>query len=100
MSDLLADYLTPKPVYIDHNGIPVLKVYKPKYKSRKAVLHEATRRKSQRLKSQGELVPPGNCDQCRKLDDHLTMHHPDYHDPKRVVWLCTPCHIAEHRKEI
>lgn len=23
-------------------------------------------------------------------------HHPDYDDPRTVVWLCRPCHLRHH----
>lgn len=26
------------------------------------------------------------------------MHHPDYSKPLEVVWMCRPCHLAEHKR--
>ena len=36
------------------------------------------------------------CEQCGVSDD-LHAHHTDYSRPLHVVWLCRPCHIAEHQ---
>lgn len=43
----------------------------------------------------GDLIrkPCHNCDNPKS-----EAHHPDYNDPLRVVWLCHPCHMKEHRK--
>lgn len=36
------------------------------------------------------------CARCGCLD--VEAHHPDYSRPLNVVWLCKPCHRAEHRR--
>lgn len=35
------------------------------------------------------------CRDCGASDVHA--HHPDYSKPLEVIWLCPPCHRAEHR---
>ena len=32
---------------------------------------------------------------CGRADD-IEMHHPDYHEPLKVGFLCPKCHTAEH----
>lgn len=48
----------------------------------------------------GEVVKPEFCESCRKptLARRLHGHHQDYSKPLAVVWLCSICHAAHHRK--
>lgn len=34
------------------------------------------------------------CQQCGAFD--VQAHHHDYSKPLDIVWLCKPCHLAEH----
>lgn len=37
---------------------------------------------------------------CRDCGaEKVQPHHPDYNDPRNVVWLCSRCHRELHRKE-
>lgn len=37
---------------------------------------------------------------CRDCGDEKSeVHHPDYDDPRNVVWLCRTCHLSLHRNE-
>ena len=45
-------------------------------------------------KRRGKLVPRP-CDICGEADN-VEMHHPDYSEPLRVVWLCRPHHLRLH----
>lgn len=38
------------------------------------------------------------CHNCGNKIAHA--HHSDYSKPLKVIWLCPPCHSAEHRKII
>ena len=45
------------------------------------------------------LVSRGHLDRGRCRDcgsDEAEAHHPDYSDPRTVLWLCRPCHLALH----
>jgi hypothetical protein len=53
----------------------------------------------------GMLKPPDKCEGCgleplsmdrRRRSVHA--HHPDYDKPLDVMWLCTTCHQAWHRR--
>lgn len=47
----------------------------------------------------GALVRPRVCEHCAAApDDVLNGHHADYSKPLAVVWLCEPCHRAEHAR--
>ncbi len=46
----------------------------------------------------GKLERKTKCEQCGK-ETFLHKHHPDYSMPLKVVWLCSPCHRHEHRKD-
>lgn len=46
----------------------------------------------------GILVDPGVCEKCGRSYSRLHKHHPDYHKPLDVVWLCPSCHTKEHPK--
>lgn len=47
-------------------------------------------------KKRGKLVPQP-CEVCG--GDHTEMHHPDYHQPLLVVWLCRRHHSELHRAQ-
>lgn len=36
---------------------------------------------------------------CRCCNPYIDsqMHHADYDKPHDVIWLCRPCHLAEHK---
>lgn len=36
---------------------------------------------------------------CSECGADAEKHHPDYTDPRRVVWLCRRCHRRLHREE-
>ena len=44
----------------------------------------------------GKVKKPKVCSKCG-VEKRLDGHHPDYAKPLEVVWLCRPCHRAEHR---
>jgi hypothetical protein len=46
----------------------------------------------------GGVVRPKVCERCgTACKPH--GHHPDYSKPLEVIWLCYPCHLAEHGKQ-
>lgn len=67
-------------------------------------LSEGESRARQRARSRyaqsvlrGEIVRPTLCSRCNQ-SHYLSIegHHTDYSRPLEVVWLCRPCHAAEH----
>lgn len=48
----------------------------------------------------GKLVRPDECEHCLKSGVRIQGHHWSYLPEHRldVVWLCTGCHGAEHRR--
>jgi len=38
------------------------------------------------------------CEHCGDKNIPLDGHHPSYLNPLDVIWLCKPCHGAEHKK--
>ena len=38
------------------------------------------------------------CEKCGSADSQ--KHHPDYSKPLDVIWLCRPCHVAVHGREL
>ncbi len=46
------------------------------------------------LVTRGELKK-GPCESCGTTEN-VEAHHPDYSDPRTVVWKCRPCHRAGH----
>jgi hypothetical protein len=49
----------------------------------------------------GRLVKPKVCSRCNKEPDrYIEAHHLSYERNRYldVVWLCSPCHIEEHRR--
>jgi hypothetical protein len=43
-------------------------------------------------RGQIQRAPCGACGEPK-----AEMHHPDYSQPRHVVWLCRPCHLLLHR---
>lgn len=43
-------------------------------------------------------IEKGPCSVCGGT--HLVeAHHPDYRNPRLVIWKCRPCHRREHREQ-
>lgn len=53
---------------------------------------DTTRARTRLLVLSGRLTPTP----CRCGATDVQAHHTDYDDPRAVVWLCDPCHRAEH----
>ncbi len=47
--------------------------------------------------SKGRIIKPTVCEACKQEGPRIEGHHPDYHKPLDVVWLCPPCHADLHR---
>lgn len=45
----------------------------------------------------GKIQRPEACTSCGRVG-HLEGHHEDYSRPLDVIWLCSPCHRAKHKK--
>jgi hypothetical protein len=65
-------------------------------------LSEAERRKARARATARMAVARGTmriepCSRCGAAK--AERHHPDYSRPLEVVWLCTPCHRAEHKAQ-
>lgn len=43
-------------------------------------------------------MKPELCQCCGANGVEIHGHHPDYSKPLEVIWLCTSCHGAEHRR--
>jgi hypothetical protein len=38
------------------------------------------------------------CSSCGTTERRLFKHHPNYANHLEIVWLCQPCHKAEHKR--
>lgn len=45
----------------------------------------------------GTLIRPTKCSVCQS-EGRIEGHHPDYSKPLEVMWLCTRCHVKEHKR--
>lgn len=43
----------------------------------------------------GKIVRPPECSMCGETTV-VEMHHPNYDERLRIVWLCRPCHMKTH----
>ena len=50
-----------------------------------------TRQLTKQLVVRQFVVNPGICSRCGK-NKNIHAHHPDYTEPKIIVWLCKSCH--------
>jgi hypothetical protein len=49
--------------------------------------------------AKGRITRPTSCSICgTACTPH--GHHPDYSKRLEVIWVCSPCHNKEHRKEL
>jgi hypothetical protein len=73
---------------------------KAKRKRLRGTLKEMARDKLRKAVKRGEIKKPARCQGCGKpkLPKRLQGHHPDYSKPLEVIWLCSGCHSARHRK--
>lgn len=51
----------------------------------------------QRAITSGELVRPGECQDCHRHTRRIISHHEDYARPLDVAWVCGGCHKERHR---
>lgn len=49
-----------------------------------------------RLVRDGKIRKPTFCFLCLAKNHPIEAHHEDYSKPRRVSWVCRPCHIATH----
>ena len=47
----------------------------------------------------GTILRPCLCSVCGTNNKEIHAHHPNYSEPRRVVWLCESCHGEIHRKQ-
>lgn len=57
----------------------------------------AIRKKSRQLSAIGELQKKP-CEKCGSASSEI--HHPEYSDPRLIVWLCGNCHDREHIEQL
>lgn len=69
-------------------------VYNPKPMSERQ-LHEKANRWVVQLVQMGKLKKAVKCCQCQSRKN-IIGHHPDYHKPTNVIWMCQACHIKIH----
>lgn len=48
----------------------------------------------------GKIVKPDSCSVCGILGVIIHGHHANYSKPLEVQWVCVPCHIDIHKKEV
>jgi hypothetical protein len=59
--------------------------------------HRKVNKQTQAAIKSGILVRPTACSKCAR-SGKTEAHHPDYSKPLEVIWLCKPCHLAEHNR--
>ena len=48
------------------------------------------------LRMAGEIIKPDRCSNCNRHHKYIEAHHTDYNDPRKIIWLCRPCHVRIH----
>lgn len=71
--------------------------YRDYMKTPEAKLRRAARVAVMNAIRAGKLIRPSSCSRCGG-GGGIEGHHPDYTKPLAVVWLCKPCHQAEHQQ--
>lgn len=61
-----------------------------------AEAHSGIRQRVHRAIRTCQLVRPGRCSTCGRLQIGIQGHHEDYDQPLHVEWLCQDCHRARH----
>lgn len=69
--------------------------YKAKYEKRNPLKYNAHRALNKAIKKGILIRLP--CEQCG--ESKAEGHHPDYHKPLEVIWLCHKCHVELHRNK-
>lgn len=60
--------------------------------------HHRARRAVQQAVREGRIVKPSACTECGIETPDLQGHHEDYSRRYDVMWLCSSCHGAKHRR--
>lgn len=55
-----------------------------------------TRNATKKLIRLGVIKCPSNCQYCDKNDKTIHVHHLDYEDPEKILFLCSSCHHRLH----
>lgn len=74
-------------------GIPAAYVYAALYPEK-----AEAQRIFKKAVGSGKLIRPDRCEHCKTNKKRIEGHHPDYSQPLKVIWLCNPCHRAEHER--
>jgi len=61
----------------------------------KGTLQELCRTAAHHALRNGKLIRPNQCDACGK-SCQPQMHHRNYNNPLKVIWLCSLCHGVLH----
>ena len=67
------------------------------YPDKLSSIHNFVSSRVQCALERGTMIRPKTCSSCGKGGE-IRAHHPSYLKPYDVVWLCIPCHIAEHKR--
>ncbi len=71
--------------------------WRPPYKDLDSETQRRTRARSYAnvYKGRGELIPEP-CSRCGGTTN-IEMHHEDYDEPLKIIWLCRVCHRELHQ---
>lgn len=66
-------------------------------KTPKEMVKAAARQALHLAIASGKIDKPTVCSRCPSTIK-IHGHHHDYSQPLDVIWLCTKCHVAEHKR--